>query len=52
MERMYKKIFKRLLQRKSKVRYTVTGNGVAHRKSSNYLADPKVKEFLENTKDL
>lgn len=29
-----------------RMRYTVTGNGVAHRTSSNYLADPKVKDLL------
>ena len=52
MERMYKKIFKRLLQRKFKIRYTITGNGVANRKSSNYLQDPKVRKFLEDSKDL
>lgn len=52
MERMHKKIFKRFLQRKHRIKYTVTGNGVAHRKSSNYLTDPRVKKFLDNSKDL
>lgn len=27
-------------------RYTVTGNGVAYRKASNYLKDTRVNEFL------
>lgn len=52
MVSMYKKIFKRILQRKNRVRYTVSGNGTAYRKADNYLTDPKVKEFLEYNEKL
>lgn len=29
-----------------RLKYTVTGNGVAHRSANNYMADPKVKRQI------
>lgn len=33
-------------QYQAHLRYTVTGNGVAYRKASNYLKDERVEKFL------
>lgn len=52
MFKIYKKVCERLLKGKHRIRYSVTGNGVANRKAENYLSDPKVRKFLKANKEL
>lgn len=49
MVNYFKIMYNKFSNKEFKVKYTVTGHGVAHRTAENYLDDPKVKEFLKES---
>ena len=48
MIQLYHIIRSKYLTKNHKVKYTVTGYGVAYRKADNYLSDPFVMKTLES----